>query len=171
MINRNFRILTLLASMTAIFSLALTPAHGEKTKSEKKNEFPNFAPGKYSLKEGEDKYCGEGKFYVEEDKEVIWIGPYYGFKTKPGVETSEAGLDISKGCTNISKTEITSKLHTTTIKATHTLRCGKSDRQVLTNTATITKSKISLEQTQVVDPKFYDQIGGAPHSCVWVPSK
>jgi len=138
---------------------------------DKKEAVRYFVPGKYSLTEGEQHLCGEGDFYLTTDGTRLWLGPYYSFRTTSGSETVKSGLPNEKDCTYQAEDNIAVKGKQSTLTSVSTLLCGQTKRQVVTNTAVITKQKITLDQSSQVDPHFAERAGGTPHHCAWLKAK
>lgn len=122
----------------------------------------HFVPGKYSLEQGETKLCGEGNFYVSKNGDLLWLGPYYSFKTSNVIESNPAGPE-DKGCVYTLKTEKKDDQ----IVTTDILKCGSVTRHTVTTKVRFNDRKIALDQTQVVSPKFQYNSGGVQHSCLW----
>jgi len=127
----------------------------------------HFVRGKYSLEQGESKLCGEGDFYISKDRRILWLGPLYSFKTSAAVEKAPGGMANDKGCVYQLKTSYGSEENKTIITTVDTLQCGEITRHTVTTKVSISDGKISLDQTQVVNPKFHYNSGGVEHSCEW----
>jgi hypothetical protein len=158
-----FHMKKFIATATTTVLLFLVPALA----TEKPSAVPGFSAGNYELTEGEEHLCGEGKFYVSDDGSRLWLGPYYSFRTKPGIVTEKGGLPGDKGCVYQSDTKFSVKGGKTIFTDVTTLLCGQNKRQIITNEATIIKHTIILNQSTWVDPAFYYHAGGTPHHCTW----
>jgi hypothetical protein len=127
----------------------------------------NFLPGAYSISEGAGRDCRDEEFKIIPDTKRLLLGPYHLLSIVPKSNSAKSGLISLKGCTSNVNETVDVKGRTTILTMTEALKCGERTRYVLTETATITRSKVVLDVSKKNGDDSDESSPNYAFHCVW----
>ncbi len=127
----------------------------------------NFVPGAYSIAEGVGRDCRDEEFKIIPDTQRLLLGPYHLLSIVPRSETIKNGLSALKGCVSDVSETVETQGRNTVLTMKETLKCGAKTRYVLTETATINKTRVALDVSKVNGDDSDETTPNYAFHCVW----
>lgn len=128
---------------------------------------PYFTPGAYDLEQGTVETCGQGPFEYLQNGTYVGFGAFHLFPLENKSEKMNSELPEFAGCVYEGTSRRASEKKTSTLNFEETLKCGETIRHVLTKTAVVNRTSVTLDVAQKGNAAFGDQEPSYGFRCIW----